>query len=85
MIIQELYYQQNIKTIKTNIMGAHNVIDAAINNEVNKVIALSTDKAANPINLYGFAVTTNFVLPYVLHKIHHHDSQLHFPFRKGQS
>lgn len=42
-----------MECIKTNIMGAQNVIDAAINNEVTKVIALSTDKAANPINLYG--------------------------------
>ncbi len=39
--------------IKTNIMGAQNVIDAAIENNVRKVIALSTDKAANPVNLYG--------------------------------
>lgn len=39
--------------IKTNIHGAQNVIDAAIANGVEKVIALSTDKAANPINLYG--------------------------------
>lgn len=39
--------------IKTNIVGAENVIHAAIKNEVEKVIALSTDKAANPINLYG--------------------------------
>ncbi len=39
--------------IKTNIMGAINVIDAAILNKVKKVIALSTDKACNPINLYG--------------------------------
>lgn len=39
--------------IKTNIHGAQNVIDAAIANNVEKVIALSTDKAANPINLYG--------------------------------
>jgi UDP-N-acetylglucosamine 4,6-dehydratase len=39
--------------IKTNIMGAMNVIDAAIYNNVKKVIALSTDKACNPINLYG--------------------------------
>lgn len=39
--------------IKTNIHGAENVISAAIANEVEKVIALSTDKAANPINLYG--------------------------------
>jgi UDP-N-acetylglucosamine 4,6-dehydratase/5-epimerase len=39
--------------IKTNIHGAMNVIDAAIDRGVEKVIALSTDKAANPINLYG--------------------------------
>ncbi len=39
--------------IKTNINGAENVIGAAIINGVEKVIALSTDKAANPINLYG--------------------------------
>ena len=39
--------------IATNIIGAQNVIDAAIENGVSKVIALSTDKAANPINLYG--------------------------------
>ena len=39
--------------LKTNIHGAENVIRAAIDNNVDKVIALSTDKAANPINLYG--------------------------------
>lgn len=39
--------------IKTNINGAQNVIDAAIANDVSRVIALSTDKAANPVNLYG--------------------------------
>jgi UDP-N-acetylglucosamine 4,6-dehydratase len=39
--------------IKTNINGAENVISAALSNNVEKVIALSTDKAANPINLYG--------------------------------
>jgi UDP-N-acetylglucosamine 4,6-dehydratase len=42
-----------MECIKTNIHGAQNVINAAIDNEVEKVIALSTDKAANPINLYG--------------------------------
>lgn len=42
-----------MECIKTNINGAQNVIDAAIANNVEKVIALSTDKAANPINLYG--------------------------------
>jgi UDP-N-acetylglucosamine 4,6-dehydratase len=39
--------------IKTNILGAMNIIDAAVYNNVKKVIALSTDKACNPINLYG--------------------------------
>ena len=42
-----------MECIKTNVHGAENVIKAAIENEVEKVIALSTDKAANPINLYG--------------------------------
>ncbi len=42
-----------MECIKTNIHGAENVIKAAIKNNVKKVIALSTDKAANPINLYG--------------------------------
>jgi UDP-N-acetylglucosamine 4,6-dehydratase len=42
-----------MECIKTNVHGAENVIQAAIANGVGKVIALSTDKAANPINLYG--------------------------------
>ena len=42
-----------MECIKTNIHGAQNVIDAAIACGVDKVIALSTDKAANPVNLYG--------------------------------
>jgi UDP-N-acetylglucosamine 4,6-dehydratase len=42
-----------MECIKTNIHGAENVIHAALMNDVEKVIALSTDKAANPINLYG--------------------------------
>lgn len=42
-----------IEAIKTNIGGAENVIDAAIDCGVKKVVALSTDKACNPINLYG--------------------------------
>jgi UDP-N-acetylglucosamine 4,6-dehydratase len=42
-----------MECIKTNIHGAENVIQAALANDVEKVIALSTDKAANPINLYG--------------------------------
>ena len=42
-----------MECIKTNIHGAENVIHAALANNIEKVIALSTDKAANPINLYG--------------------------------
>jgi UDP-N-acetylglucosamine 4,6-dehydratase len=59
-----------MECIKTNIHGAENVIHAALANNVEKVIALSTDKAANPINLYGatklasdklFVAANNFV------------------------
>jgi len=42
-----------IEAIRTNINGAANVIDAAIDNEVEKVMAISTDKAVHPVNLYG--------------------------------
>lgn len=41
------------EAVKTNVLGAQNVVDAAIERGVERVIALSTDKAANPINLYG--------------------------------
>ncbi len=41
------------EAVKTNILGAQNVINVAIDQGVKKIIALSTDKAANPINLYG--------------------------------
>lgn len=41
------------EAVKTNIIGAQNVIEASIDNKVEKVVALSTDKAANPLNLYG--------------------------------
>ena len=41
------------EAIQTNIMGARNVIDAAIDQGVRRILALSTDKAVNPINLYG--------------------------------
>jgi len=42
-----------IETIKTNIMGSMNVIDAALDHNVEKVLAVSTDKAVSPLNLYG--------------------------------
>jgi len=57
------------EAIKTNVLGAQNVISASLANEVSRVIALSTDKAAAPINLYGatklasdklFAAANNF-------------------------
>jgi UDP-N-acetylglucosamine 4,6-dehydratase len=41
------------EAVKTNVLGAQNVINAAIDQNVKRVIALSTDKAANPLNLYG--------------------------------
>jgi UDP-N-acetylglucosamine 4,6-dehydratase/5-epimerase len=42
-----------IECIKTNVMGSENVINACINQGIAKVVALSTDKAVNPVNLYG--------------------------------
>jgi UDP-N-acetylglucosamine 4,6-dehydratase len=42
-----------IEAVKTNIDGAINIIDSALNNEVDKVITISTDKAVHPVNLYG--------------------------------
>ena len=47
------------EAVKTNILGAQNVIDATIANDVKKVIALSTDKASSPINLYGATKLTS--------------------------
>jgi len=41
------------EAIKTNILGAENIISAAIDQKVSRVVALSTDKAVNPVNLYG--------------------------------
>jgi UDP-N-acetylglucosamine 4,6-dehydratase len=41
------------EAVKTNVMGASNIIDAAVDAGVKKVVSLSTDKAVNPINLYG--------------------------------
>jgi UDP-N-acetylglucosamine 4,6-dehydratase len=45
--------QNPMEAIKTNIFGAENIVNAAIENNIEKVVALSTDKAANPANLYG--------------------------------
>ncbi|MEI2663799.1 SDR family NAD(P)-dependent oxidoreductase [Rossellomorea sp. LJF3] len=45
---------QPLEALKTNVVGTQNIIDAAIENNVEKVINISTDKAANPSNFYGF-------------------------------
>lgn len=45
---------QPLEALKTNVNGTQNVIEAAIKNEVKKVVYISTDKAANPSNFYGF-------------------------------
>lgn len=42
-----------LEAIKTNIIGSMNIIDAALDNNVDRVLAISTDKAASPLNLYG--------------------------------
>ena len=42
-----------IECVKTNVIGAYNIIDTSIQNKIKKVVALSTDKASNPVNLYG--------------------------------
>ena len=41
------------EAVQTNVLGAENIVTAAIENDVPKTIALSTDKAVNPVNLYG--------------------------------
>lgn len=45
--------QNPMEAIKTNVLGAENIVNASLLNNVDRVIALSTDKAANPANLYG--------------------------------
>ena len=47
------------EVVKTNVIGAQNVIEAAYTSNVSQVIALSTDKAASPINLYGATKLTS--------------------------
>ena len=42
-----------MEVIKTNVIGAQNIVDACLDKNVKNVIALSTDKASSPINLYG--------------------------------
>ncbi|MEL0237919.1 MAG: polysaccharide biosynthesis protein, partial [Gammaproteobacteria bacterium] len=45
--------------IKTNVIGAMNIIDACIDKKVKKIVSLSTDKASSPINLYGATKLTS--------------------------
>lgn len=47
--------EQPLEALKTNVLGTQNVIDAAIYNHVEKVVYISTDKAANPSNFYGLS------------------------------
>lgn len=54
----DVCYYNPSETVKTNVYGAQNIIDAAIERNVNKVLAVSTDKACLPVNLYGAAKLT---------------------------
>ena len=58
------------ETVKTNIIGAQNVIETCLEKNIPKIIALSTDKAAAPINLYGATKLTsiNFLLQQIFSK-----------------
>ena len=47
------------ETVKTNIIGSQNIIEVCLNNGVKRVIALSTDKASSPVNLYGATKLTS--------------------------
>ena len=47
------------ETVKTNIIGSQNVIEACLKNNVKKVVALSTDNASSPVNLYGATKLTS--------------------------
>ena len=47
------------EVVKTNVIGAQNVVEACMRNNVKKVIALSTDKASSPVNLYGATKLTS--------------------------
>src|SRR5258708_19841541 len=56
-----------IEAVMTNVDGAKNVIEAALDNRVHRVLALSTDKAVNPVNLYA---ATNLVAGELLSQAH---------------
>lgn len=62
-----------MECIKTNIIGAENIINSSLKNNVKKVLALSTDKAANPVNLYG---ATKLCSDKLFINAHHYRGQL---------
>jgi FlaA1/EpsC-like NDP-sugar epimerase len=65
--------EQPYEAIKTNIEGTKNLIDAAINNNVKKVIDVSTDKAVDPLNLYGMTKAIGERL--IIHANRRHDTK----------
>ena len=66
-----------MECIKTNIIGAENIINSSLKNNVKKVLALSTDKAANPVNLYG---ATKLCSDKLFINAHHYKGQLETSF-----
>ncbi|MDP1878032.1 MAG: UDP-N-acetylglucosamine 4,6-dehydratase (inverting) [Actinomycetota bacterium] len=63
--------------VKTNVLGSQNVIDAAIDEGVRKVVALSTDKASSPINLYGATkLTADKLFVAANHYAHDHETRM---------
>ncbi|MBB6669397.1 SDR family NAD(P)-dependent oxidoreductase [Cohnella nanjingensis] len=62
--------RQPLEALKTNVTGTKNVIEAAIENRVKKVINISTDKAADPVNIYGFtkAIGEKLIVEANMHK-----------------
>jgi len=66
-----------MECIKTNIIGAENIINSSLKNNVKKVLALSTDKAANPVNLYG---ATKLCSDKLFINAHHYRGQLETSF-----
>ena len=59
---------QSMEFVKTNVLGAENIIQACMDSDVKRVIALSTDKAAAPINLYGATklCSDSYLLPQII-------------------
>ena len=72
--------EQPEEAIKTNIIGIQNLIDVAIENKVKKVIDVSTDKACNPLNLYGM---TKAVGERLMQHAHAEDTKTYFQIIRG--